>query len=175
MKIRAASLLTIALALLATAGAYAVGGEPDLSRQSEIARKGADVMPFDLEKTLHVFTKTEHGGLQQVTAKDAADRDQIGLIRRHLQDLAVRFGRGDFSGPAAIHGDAMPGLARLRAAQPGELTVIYGELADGAELRYSSRSPESVGAIHDFFDAQLSDHGGHAQAGHARHHTPAGR
>ncbi len=32
------------------------------TRQEEIAEKGAEVMPFDLEETTHLFEKTETGG-----------------------------------------------------------------------------------------------------------------
>jgi len=38
------------------------------ARHAEIAAKGAEVMPFDLEKTTHIFEKLENGGRQQVIA-----------------------------------------------------------------------------------------------------------
>jgi hypothetical protein len=40
------------------------------TRQEEIARRGAKVMPFDLEPTAHVFQKLDDGGLQKVVVKD---------------------------------------------------------------------------------------------------------
>ena len=45
----------------------------DLARQADVAGRGADVMPFDLKATTHVFTKTAHGGVQRVVAKSATD------------------------------------------------------------------------------------------------------
>jgi hypothetical protein len=42
-------------------------------RQEEVERRGAQVMPFSLERTLHIFTKTKSGGIQQVVAKDQSD------------------------------------------------------------------------------------------------------
>lgn len=72
---------------------------------------GAAVMPFDLEKTTHVFRMTESGGVQRVVAVDAGDKEQITMIRQHLEHEAGRFQRGDYSDPAAIHGESMPGLA----------------------------------------------------------------
>src|SRR6476661_8385628 len=44
----------------------------DSARQAEVARRGADVMPFDLKATTHVFTKTADGGVQRVVAQSAA-------------------------------------------------------------------------------------------------------
>lgn len=131
------------------------------NRQAEVAVRGAQVMPFDLDQTIHVFQQLEDGGVQTVTAKDPADTEQIGLIRGHLQDEAVRFRRGDFSDPAKIHGDDMPGLADLRAGA-NRLDVGYTELPDGAQLRYTTTDRALIAALHHWFQAQLSDHGQHA-------------
>jgi hypothetical protein len=155
-------LITAALALSTALPALA---ESAGARQDEVARRGAQAMPFDLEKTRHLFTETGDGGIQQVIAKEAADREQIALIRRHLQDIAGEFGRGDFSGPAGIHGGQMPGLARLRQAKPGDWKIEYRDLPNGAKIRYASTLPEIVQAIHDWFGAQLSDHGRHVMPG----------
>lgn len=148
--------------LLLTLSAGAVTPE----RVEEVARRGAQVMPFDLEQTRHIFTKQEEGGLQQVVVKDPANQIQIDLIRQHLSKIAAEFARGDFSGPAKIHGESMPGLDELRNAQPGKLRVHYRELANGAEIDYTSGDPEFVRAVHRWFDAQLSEHGHHAMPGH---------
>jgi len=126
-------------------------------------------MPFDLEKTLHVFDKTDSGGLQQVLAKDGGDLTQIRPIREHLSQIAARFARGDFAGPARIHGEAMPGLAELRAGAQ-QVRFEYRELPNGAQIAYASEQPALVEAIHRFFDAQLSDHARHAVGGHRGHH-----
>jgi hypothetical protein len=40
--------------------------------------------------------------------------------------------------------------------------VADRETPDGAEITSSSRQPEVVGALHQWFDAQTSDHGAHA-------------
>jgi hypothetical protein len=131
------------------------------NRQAEVAARGAQVMPFDLEQTIHVFQPLEDGGVQTVTAKDPASVEQIELIRGHLQEEAARFRRGDFSDPAKIHGDAMPGLAELRAGA-SRIDVRYTELSDGAQLRYTTSDPALITALHHWFQAQLSDHGQHA-------------
>jgi hypothetical protein len=128
----------------------------DTQRQQEVRAKGAAVMPFSLDQTLHTFDKTDTGGVQRVRAGNA---DQVAMIRSHLQSIAQSFTARDFSAPAHIHGADMPGMAEMKAAKPDELTVGYRQLDDGAELDYVSHSPAIVAAVHRWFDAQLADHG----------------
>ncbi len=145
------------------------------ARQKEVAQHGADVMPFSLAATTHIFTKTADGGVQRVVTKHP-DPKQTALIRKHLAAIADRFSAGDFGAPEQIHGNDMPGLAVLRTAQPGELKIGYHDVRDGGEIVYRSDRPRLVTALHDWFDAQLSDHGHDAMAGHdprAMHHHPA--
>ncbi len=142
----------------------------DAQRQADVARLGADVMPFSLKATTHIFTKTPDGGTQRVVAKDPEDAAQVKLVRAHLQDIRAQFLKGDFSGPSHIHGQDMPGLATLQAAKPGQIAISYQDVAGGAELHYQSGNPDLVKALHTWFDAQLSDHGADAMAGHHHHH-----
>jgi hypothetical protein len=152
----------VALSVLATIGTlFAAGVLGAPTRQEQVAARGASVMPFDLDATTHVFQAQLDGGLQQVVAKDRADGEQIALIRQHLEHEAAKFARGDFADPAAIHGEEMPGLAALRESA-GRIDVAYSELADGAQLRYTTSDPALVTALHQWFAAQLSDHGSHA-------------
>lgn len=160
-------LLAIAPVALPLAGCAA-----DAQRQAEVARRGADVMPFDLKATQHVFTKTAEGGLQTVVARDPADNAQVELVRGHLRALRTQFLAGDFSGPSHIHGAAMPGLAELQAARPGQIAIDYRDVAGGAELAWKMADPALVAALHRWFDAQVSDHGPDAMAGHMHHHDP---
>lgn len=140
------------------------------TRLDEVAERGAHVMPFGLEKTLHIFDKTETGGRQQVIAKNAADNEQIALIRQHLSDIAGRFNKGDFSGPKRIHGDDMPGVKML-SEHASEIEFSYRDLPNGGQIDYHSDNPEWIDAIHRYFDAQLSDHARHAVgSGHKMHH-----
>ena len=82
-------------------------------RQAHVAARGEHVMPFNLEETTHIFQPLPEGGLQTVIADSPTDTQQISLIQTHLQSEANKFSSGDFSDPAAIHGDAMPGLSTL--------------------------------------------------------------
>jgi hypothetical protein len=158
------------LVLLALVTSPLASVAADGPRQEEVARLGADVMPFDLKATTHVFTKTAEGGTQRVVARRGTDKDQVRLVREHLRDIQARFLKGDFSGPTHIHGSDMPGLAALKAAKPGRIAIRYREIEGGAELTYRTADRTLVAALHDWFDAQLSDHGADAKAGPHEHH-----
>jgi hypothetical protein len=153
---------TTTISVLCLSLVLAACGAPDLEeRQADVAEAGAMVMPFDLDATTHVFDKLDNGGLQTVVA-DADDPEQVALIRTHLAEEAERFARGDFHDPAMIHGEDMPGLHALVMGHEN-VQITYREVERGAEIRYVSDDPALVSAIHEWFDAQLSDHGEHAQ------------
>lgn len=136
---------------------------PD-TRQAEVADRGANVMPFDLDRTTHVFTDRPDGGVQAVTADQPDDAEQVRLIREHLRNEAAAFAQGDFGDPATIHGQDMPGLAALQA-EAERIEVEYVDLPAGGQLTYTTSAPALVAALHDWFDAQVSDHGSHAEHG----------
>ncbi len=94
--------------------------------QEHIHEMGHNVMPFDLNKTKHMFRMTDSGGVQSVVVKDAQDKDQIGPIRQHLQHEAEAFQRGDYADPMSLHGAAMPGVSEL-ASHHADITVSYSE------------------------------------------------
>jgi hypothetical protein len=123
-------------------------------------------MAFILAATTHIFTKDSKGGVQRVVAKKSSDTAQVILVRKHLQEIREQFLQGDFSGPSHIHGQDMPGLAALKEAKPGQMDIAYKEVNGGAELLYKTPDSELVAALHQWFDAQLSDHGKDAMEGH---------
>lgn len=166
MKKRLTAFLSAALFMVVSVQA---GEKASEDRLDEVAKHGAHVMPFSLEQTTHIFSKTEKGGLQQVIVKDSSNAEQIKLIREHLSKISQEFIQGDFSDPAKIHGEDMPGLAELRLATPGQIKIVYKELPNGAEIDYSTDDEKLVEAIYKWFDAQLSDHARHAVSGHPHH------
>jgi len=163
-------LLSIAAAAMPTAALPA-----DAQRIDDVARRGAEVMPFDLKATTHIFTRTPHGGVQSVVAKNPQDAEQVRLIRSHLKEIRAQFLTGSFAGPSHIHGPDMPGLRELEAAAPGQIRIAYADLPDGAQLTYSTKSPALLAALHAWFVAQLSDHGADATAGHLHPGPGSGR
>lgn len=131
--------------------------------QERVRRMSHTVMPFEMSKTEHVFEMTESGGVQRVLARDPSDSEQIALIRQHLRHEAERFGRGDYTDPASLHGADMPGLAELRA-NPSAVEVSYSELPAGARISFETHELRLLTAIHRWFGAQLSEHGADARA-----------
>jgi hypothetical protein len=153
MVVAAGTLLYVSIAFAADPGSKT-------SRQDDVALKGATVMPFDLMRTTHFFDDTPGGGIETITANDTKDTRQIALIRSHLAEEAKRFRRGDFSDPAKIHGQDMPGLDALARAGD-KLQVSYRQLPAGASLSYASADPAVIAGVHVWFAAQRSDHAAH--------------
>ncbi|WP_188195295.1 aspartate carbamoyltransferase [Nonomuraea sp. SYSU D8015] len=163
------SLLVAGLAVVAVASAgYALSGQSEqpatAARQAEIAAKSRQVMPFDLDRTTHRFTKSATGGLQTVSADDPADAQQVELIREHLAEEVAGFSKGDFGDPASIHGGEMPGLRELEAGHD-RIDIRYADTPAGAQITYTTSDTSLIKALHAWFDAQVSDHGQHAEHG----------
>jgi hypothetical protein len=156
----------LAAGILAAVPLTGCGDDADTlaERQAEVAQRGVEVMPFDLEATTHRFEPTDTGLVQTVTADDPEDREQVALIREHLEVAAARFAQGDFDDPATIHGEAMPGLAQLRAGA-AEIDIQFEIRDDGARLIYTTDDPALIEALHQWGEAQVSDHGDHAEHG----------
>ncbi len=150
-----------AIALAGIAGCGGSGSSATADRQAEVESRGSTVMPFDQERTTHVFRATPTGGVQQVVAKQADDTQQIRLIRAHLRKEARRFSAGNFADPMAIHGMKMPGIATLRRGFD-RIDVRYSAMRSGARITYRAVDPALVAALHDWFEAQLMDHGTNA-------------
>ncbi|MDH2426025.1 hypothetical protein [Sphaerisporangium sp. TRM90804] len=165
---RVQALVTALALVVVAAAAYVIAGQGEqrarADRQAEIAAKGRQVMPFDLERTTHRFAKSATGGVQTVSADDPGDARQVRLIREHLTEEAAGFGRGDYGDPASIHGGDMPGLRDLEHGHD-RIAIRYAQLPSGAQITYTTADPLLVTALHSWFDAQVSDHGQHAEHG----------
>jgi hypothetical protein len=144
-----------AIALLLT---VACVGARAQTQQEHVHAMAHAVMPFDIAKTQHVFTMTASGGVERVVIRDPAYKDQLPLIRQHLQLEAEHFQRGDYSDPARLHGARMAGIDELsRGAR--RIQVTYADLPDGARIVFATSDAQLVTAIHRWFGAQLSEHG----------------
>lgn len=146
-----------------TAATVACGPDDNLAaRQAVVAEAGADVMPFDLDATTHVFSDTPTGGRQDVMADDPNDRASVRQVRSHLAEEADKFRVGDFSDPEAIHGPEMPGLRTLQQ-RFDDIGIEVIDTDGGAAIVYTTDDPDLVETIHVWFAAQSSDHGSHAE------------
>lgn len=169
LKTRRTWLLAAApVAVLIAAAGYTVADRDDqppaITRQDEIAAKSRQVMPFDLDRTTHRFTETATGGVQTVVADDPAETPQIKLIRDHLAEEAAGFREGDYGDPASIHGGDMPGLRELEEGH-SRIDIRYTDLPAGAQITYATTDASLITALHSWFDAQVTDHGSHAEQG----------
>jgi hypothetical protein len=125
-----------------------------LSRQH-----GQMAMGFDQDKAQHHFTLTANGGIIQVTALDLADQVTRYAIQKHLQQIAVAFGRGDFEKPLMTHGEVPPGVSAMQRHKD-EITYTYEPLERGGLVRIatSTSNADALDAIHDFLKYQISEH-----------------
>lgn len=133
------------------------------TQQEHVHQMAHSVMPFDMERTLHIFEMTETGGVLQVIARDAGEKKQVAFIQQHLKHEAERFAHGDYGDPATLHGKNMPGLKDLQAGASA-IEVSYKALPLGAEITFSTKDLHLLTAIHRWFGAQLSEHGADAMA-----------
>jgi hypothetical protein len=134
------------------------------TQQEHVHGMSHAVMPFDISKTMHIFTMTDTGGVERVIVRDKRQTDQAALIQQHLRKEAARFQRGDYSDPATLHGATMPGLKELQAGAK-RIDVKYSDLPDGGEITFETNDRHLLTAIHRWFGAQLSEHGPDATAG----------
>ncbi|MNR67789.1 hypothetical protein D3C85_1919740 [compost metagenome] len=49
------------------------------------------------------------------------------------------------------------------------MAITYKDIEGGAELAFKTSDPALIAALHQWFDAQLSDHGKDAMEGDAHH------
>lgn len=141
---------------------------------AEVRQRMQQVVPYALDQTLQTFTKTVHGGVQHVIAKSADNTQQIKLIQEYLLKISNELRNGDFSEIERIHGADMPGLVQLKTAKTDDIKFEYRVLANGAQIHYSTEYPQFDQALHEWFDAQISDSGNDVIPEHIQHHsTPA--
>lgn len=145
-------LLTVALALT---GAAAI---QDHQHNAALNARGKQFMGFDQEATTHHFILTKDGGRIEVSAKSADDTKSPGEIRAHLGHIAQSFSFGDFSVPALVHDQKVPGVAKMKAAGAA-LTYVYEPTGRGAVIRISGSTPVAIAAVHEFLKFQIKDHG----------------
>jgi hypothetical protein len=95
---------------------------------------------------------------------DADDPVGVEHIRGHLREIARVFQAGDFSTPAFVHMQTVPG-STVMAERRDAIAYDYRDLPRGGEVRITTRDPEALQAIHEFMAFQREDH----RAGGAEH------
>lgn len=163
------TLIGAGLLLFSTAALALETGSP--KQIDEVHQRSQQMIPFALDQTLQTFSKTVHGGVQHIVAKSADNAQEIKLIQAYLLKIANEFRKGDFSETERMHGADMPGLTQLKMAETDDIKFEYKALPNGAQIHYSTEYPQYVQALHEWFDAQMSDHGNDAIPEHIQHHS----
>ena len=127
------------------------------ARQTMIHQHSPMVMPFDMNRVTHHFVKNKRGGILRITVKDSKDKEQLEMVRQHLNMEAHLFSDANFRDPTKLHGEDMPGVKKLEKSK-GLYTVKYKVAANGAQITFASKHADVVAAFHIWFDAQLKDH-----------------
>lgn len=126
-----------------------------------LQERGTMAMGVDQYSSTHLFDSLEDGGRIEFLM-DFDDEEGIAGIRAHLVEIVQAFERGDFTIPAFIHAQEVPGTDVMRARR-SSIRYEIRELPRGGEIRLTTRDPVVLKSIHDFMAFQREDHraGGH--------------
>lgn len=119
--------------------------------------RGARTMGFDQSKASHHFQLSPGGGSIEIHATSSDDAKTRQQIVTHLQDIAVRFGRGDFAIPAEIHAgvpDGVEGLMRFKQ----DITYTFEPIPSGGRVRIATRHEGARMSVHAFLRYQIREH-----------------
>ncbi len=118
--------------------------------------RGRAAMGVDQYTSTHRFDALPDGGRIELQ-RDVDDAAGVAQIREHLQGIAQAFRSGDFSTPAFVHMQQVPGAA-VMAAKRALITYTYHDLPRGGELRMATRDSAALEAIHAFMAFQRGEH-----------------
>jgi hypothetical protein len=119
--------------------------------------RGAHVMGFDQDKTVHHFRLHADGGAVDIAVKDGADGVNRDAIRSHLPHIAQMFSDGNFDAPMLIHQAEVPGTDRM-AALKSRIRFVYVETPRGGRLDIFTTDADALAAVHAFLRFQIADH-----------------
>lgn len=123
----------------------------------QVKERGAHVMGFDQDKTVHSFRLHPDGGAVDISVKDRADTANRDAIRSHLPHIAQMFGDGNFEAPMLIHGTKVPGTDQM-AAMKNRIRFVYVETSGGGRVDIFTTDANSLRAVHEFIKFQIADH-----------------
>ena len=140
---------------------FAAAGAQDPAMQA----RGKEAMGVDQYTSIHKFDDLATGGRIELQ-RDSDDSAGVATIRHHIHDIAKAFKTGDFTTPAFVHMQSVPGTAAM-AKLRSKITYVPKDLPRGAELRIATKDTAAIRAIHEFLAFQRGEH--HAE-GHEMHH-----
>jgi hypothetical protein len=118
--------------------------------------RGRQAMGVDQYTSTHHFDALPDGG-RIALQSDRGDSTAVATIRAHIREIARAFATGDFSTPALVHMQTVPGT-RVLAAKRAVITYQPRDLPRGAELRIRTSDPEALRAIAEFMAFQRGEH-----------------
>ena len=160
---RCRSSITVALCLFASplAAQRSSQARDSASHDSAFAamqKRGKVAMGVDQYTSTHHFDKLPDGG-RIALERDVPDSAGVSQIRAHIREIARAFKAGDFSTPATVHMQDVPG-AKVMAEKRAVITYEPRDLPRGAELRIRSSDSTALRAINEFLTFQRSAHHG---------------
>jgi hypothetical protein len=118
--------------------------------------RGKKAMGVDQYTSTHKFDSFPDGGRIELQ-HDTDDSVAVAAIRDHIREIATAFKSGDFSTPAFVHMQSVPGTKKM-AALRSKITYTAHNLPRGAELHISTKDTSAVAAIHEFMAFQRGEH-----------------
>ena len=119
-------------------------------------QRGKIAMGVDQYTSIHVFDDLRDGGRIELQ-RDRDDTAGVSAIRTHLRSVAKAFGTGDFSTPAFVHLQQIPG-AEVLARKHSVVRYVVRDLPRGAELRIITSDSTARRAAHEFLAFQRGEH-----------------
>ena len=130
---------------------------PSKEHQHQVEQSGDQAMGFSHEKTTHHFLLRENGGVIQVDANSADDRESREQIQGHLGHIAKMFAAGDFNTPMLVHSMMPPGTATMTKLK-AVLKYTYEASPKGGWVVIATSNKEALKAVHEFLRFQIKDH-----------------
>jgi hypothetical protein len=143
--------------LLVFLPAAALAQQASGDSHAQMNARGAHVMGFDQDQTVHSFRLHADGGAIDIRTKDAADTVNRDAIRSHLPHIAQMFAEGNFSAPMLIHDTDVPGTKQM-AAGKDRIRFAYVETARGGRVDIFTTDAAALQAVHAFLRFQIQDH-----------------
>jgi hypothetical protein len=127
------------------------------AHHAAVDARGAHVMGFDQQRTIHHFRLYEDGGAIDVAVTDPADTVNRESIRQHLPHIAQLFADGRFDLPMLVHDTDVPGTAEM-ARLKAQVAYRYVATPAGGRVDIVTRHPDALAAVHRFLTFQIADH-----------------
>lgn len=147
---------TMLLTMLFTIAATAQQ-PPATDAHGQMNARGAHVMGFDQDKTVHQFRLHTDGGAIDIRVRDRDDRVNLAAIRSHLPHITEMFGAGNFEAPMVIHAAGVPGTS-VMTARKDRIRFAYVETPQGGRVDIFTTDAEALKAVHEFLRFQIADH-----------------